>query len=317
MPRSPRGKTNVSSDGTRTVVSKNPNGQGSVYYEEPKTPPGGRTSAGRWRATWTDHAGKRRRVSAPTRAEAEAKRDELAAATDRFRPSRSKFGPDTTIAELISWWLDSVARHRVKASTFDSYRKFGSYLADDIGDWRVIDAGPEAITEWQSRLLDRYAAYTVLNCRKVCRQAFDEAVKFGLIPNNPFNLVKAPRGVAKSNARALTPEDTKRLIRCAQDLRYGAVVTLLFCQGWRISEVLGLAWEDLDLDAGTAHIRRGATYSPSTGTVLGTTKTFGAQGEHYLAPSSMGTTYGAIGRSRTTSVIRSAPTGPATPTTVR
>jgi integrase len=30
-------------------------------------------------------------------------------------------------------------------------------------------------------------------------------------------------------------------------------------KGWRASEVLGLAWDDLDLDAATAQIRRGAS----------------------------------------------------------
>jgi hypothetical protein len=41
-------------------------------------------------------------------------------------------------------------------------------------------------------LLDRFAPYTVLNCRKVCRQAFEAALKVGLIASNPFDLVKAP-----------------------------------------------------------------------------------------------------------------------------
>jgi len=58
----------------------------------------------------------------------------------------------------------------------------------------------------------------------------------------------------------------------------------LFCQGWRVSEVLGLAWDDLDLDAGTAHVRRAATHSAASGVTLGPTKTSGAQGLHHLAP---------------------------------
>ena len=63
-----------------------------------------------------------------------------------------------------------------------------------------------------------------------------------------------------------------------QSQRLGAAVTLFFCQGWRVSEVLGLAWEDLDLVAGTAHLQRGAAYTPSARTVLGPTKTSGAEG---------------------------------------
>jgi integrase len=199
----------------------------------------------------------------------------------------SRFSRDTTVAELTDWWLESVARHQVKTSTLDSYRKFASYLADDIGTHAVVDVGPETLTMWQSNLLDEYAPYTVLNCRKVCRQAFAEAVKVGLIPANPFDLVKAPRAKRVSAGRALSAEDAKALILAAQSLRLGAAVTLLFCQGWRVSEVLGLAWEDLDLDAGTAQIRRGASYTASIGMVIGSTKTSGAEGIHYLAPVSV------------------------------
>ena len=56
----------------------------------------------------------------------------------------------------------------------------------------------------------------------------------------------------------------------------------------RVSVVLELAWEDLDHDAGTAQIRRRASYTSSVGMVLGSTKTSGAEGIHYLAPASVG-----------------------------
>lgn len=81
-------------------------------------------------------------------------------------PNFRRFSRQTTIAELTDWWLDSVARHQVRTSTLDSYRKFAGYLADDIGTHRVVDVGPETLTQWQSKLLDKYAPYTVLNCRK-------------------------------------------------------------------------------------------------------------------------------------------------------
>jgi integrase len=123
-----------------------------------------------------------------------------------------------------------------------------------------------------------------LNCRKVCRQAFAEALKVGLLPSNPFDLVKAPRARRLTSGRALSSDDARKLSLAAQEIRLGAAVTLLFCQGWRVSEALGLAWEDLDLDAGTAQIRRAAAYTPSVGVILGTTKTAGAEGVHHLAP---------------------------------
>ncbi len=154
--------------------------------------------------------------------------------------------------QLLSWWLETVARHQVKVSTLDSYRKFASYLCADLGSMPVVAVGPETLTVWQSDLLDRYAPFTVLNCRKVCRQAFTEAVKVGLIAANPFDLVKPPPARPVNEGRALSPDEARRLISAAEGLRWGAAVVLLFCQGWRVSEVLGLAWEDVDLEAATA-----------------------------------------------------------------
>ena len=287
MPRQPRGKRIGSDDHEFSVVSKNSNGDGSVYFEPGRTEKDGRVRKGMWRATYRDAAGKTKRVSGQTRVAAEVRRADKLTEIESAPKVGSRFSRETTVTELIDWWLDSVARHQVKTSTFDSYRRFAGYLADDIGGLAVVDVGAETITAWQSKLLDRYAPFTVLNCRKVCRQAFMEAVKVGLIASSPFDFVKAPKAKRVKAGRALDPDEAKALIRAAESLRLGAAVTLLFCQGWRVSEVLGLAWEDLDLDAGTAQIQRGLSYSKSVGTVLGSTKTSGAEGIHYLAPISV------------------------------
>lgn len=287
MPKTPRGKRVTLADGAVHVVAKNPNGDGSVYFEGPSERADGRVVRGRWRATYVGPDGRRRTVSAPTRALAEVRRAEILADLKTRPAGASRFSRSTTVAEMAEWWLESVARHQVKTSTMDSYRKFTAYLVDELGDRAVTDVGPEVLTSWQSGLLDRFAPYTVLNCRKVCRQAFAEALKVGLIASNPFDLVKAPPAKRVSDGRALSVDEARALIVAASEYRLGAAVTLLFCQGWRISEVLGLAWEDCDLDERTAQIRRAASYTPSAGMTLGTTKTSGAEGVHHLAPISV------------------------------
>ncbi|MGK2947571.1 MAG: hypothetical protein ACSLFP_03285 [Acidimicrobiales bacterium] len=93
-------------------------------------------------------------MAAPTRLEAEAKRDARAAAGKRLRPA-SRFDPESTVDDLLEWWLHSIAKHRVKTSTYDSCARFASYLAEGIGSYAIIDVGTEALTEWQSDLLDR------------------------------------------------------------------------------------------------------------------------------------------------------------------
>jgi integrase len=54
--------------------------------------------------------------------------------------------------------------------------------------------------------------------------------------------------------------------------RYAAVVAIMFTVGLRVSEVLGLGWCDIDLDAGTADVRR-AVVAGEGGRRFGPTKT--------------------------------------------
>lgn len=67
-----------------------------------------------------------------------------------------------------------------------------------------------------------------------------------------------------------------------------AAVAILFTSGFRVSEVLGLAWDDLDLDAGTATVRRGSTYTGGgVGQRLDAPKTERTAGIVYLAPAAV------------------------------
>lgn len=65
-------------------------------------------------------------------------------------------------------------------------------------------------------------------------------------------------------------------------------MAILFTSGLRASEVLGLSWDDLDLDAGTARVRRAVTYSGGgVGLRIDRPKTARTGGVHHLAPTAV------------------------------
>ena len=272
MARTSIGKRSVGRDGALHVHGKASNGEGSIY----------RDSDGAWRATYSVPGEARpRRVRGKTREEAIARR--MVKLEELSQIQSSTFHRDATVAELAAWWLDVVARHRVRPSTFGTYRDRVQRITDTLGVMPVRSVKPERVARWQSDLLKSgLASGTVADVRVTLHQVLEQAVIHELIASNPVDRVAAPKVTHKA-ARALTSEEARRLVETASADRLGAAVALLFVQGWRVSEVLGLAWEDLDLDGSVALVRRAAVYVDGEGMVLGQTKNAGAAGTHHLS----------------------------------
>lgn len=89
----------------------------------------------------------------------------------------------------------------------------------------------------------------------VLKSALEHAVREGELPRNIARNVKAtaPR---PRRFRPLTATEARRFLDAARGDRLHALYELALRTGLRKDEFLGLHWEDLDLSAGTAAIRR-------------------------------------------------------------
>jgi integrase len=256
------------------VVNKAPNGEAQPYFDK---------SRGVWVAPWRKPNGKVGRPTGKTRALAIASRDrhiEKAAQEAKFGELGEGFSAETTVGDLSTWWLEHVARHRVRSTSLATYRKHASVIEGKLGAVPVCELRAEQVTTFVSDLLDEGSASRAKNVRTLLVQILEQGVEFGLCTQNVARKVKAPKAAPKQR-RTITPDQTQRLIaEC--DPRFAAAAALCFVQGWRISEALGLAWQDLDLDEGSVLVRRGSTYADRVGMVLGPTKTRGATGVQML-----------------------------------
>jgi integrase len=86
-------------------------------------------------------------------------------------------------------------------------------------------------------------------------KALKQAVADGLIPRNVTEAVKAPRPV-KKEIRPLNAEQARTLLETARGDRLEALYVVAVTAGMREGELLGLNWEDLDLDVGKLAVRR-------------------------------------------------------------
>ncbi len=118
-------------------------------------------------------------------------------------------------------------------------------------------------------LSHRSLAYTL----GTLRQVFAYAVRAGLVATNPTQAVKVPKA-AHDDGRALLVWDPAQLLafRAVADADEWAGGWRLALSGLRRSEVLGMAWEAVDMDAGTAVVRAGRVAVDGSRTATGDPK---------------------------------------------
>jgi integrase len=81
-------------------------------------------------------------------------------------------------------------------------------------------------------------------------KALKQAIADGLIPRNVTEAVKPPQ-VRREEMQPLTTEQVKVLFEAAKGDRLEALYILAVTAGLRQGELLGLKWDDIDLEVGT------------------------------------------------------------------
>jgi integrase len=88
-------------------------------------------------------------------------------------------------------------------------------------------------------------------------KSLKQATADGLVPRNVASLVRAPRPT-KKEIHPLNRSQVKAFFEAASGVgdRLEAVYVVAVHCGLRQGEILGLKWEDVDLEAGTLSVRR-------------------------------------------------------------
>jgi integrase len=130
------------------------------------------------------------------------------------------------------------------------------YLVPALGKLRLRDVTVKAVQMTLNGLTARgLGPATVEHCRATLRVALQHALKEGLMMQNPAMLVRTPK-LQSAQIAALTPADARAIVAAFEGHPLGPLVTLSLATGLRQGELLGLGWDDVDLDAGTLAVRQ-------------------------------------------------------------
>jgi integrase len=223
------------------------NGEGTIYKRKD----------GRYEARYTVHTAngpKRKATYGKTRAEVAAKLTKAMA--DRDKGVISNTG-SLTLGEYLRVWLEDSVKDSVKQATYEGYaRMVRNHIAPALGGVKLKNLTPPHLRRLYKEKLDsglgtRSVQYIHTTLHKALRQTVDD----GLIPRNVADSVKPPQ-LKRIEMKPLSPEQAKALLEAAGGDRFEALYVLAITAGLRQGELLGLKWQDVDLEAGKLQVRR-------------------------------------------------------------
>jgi integrase len=130
------------------------------------------------------------------------------------------------------------------------------HIIPALGRLKLKDLNPVHVRSFYREKLDSgLSAATVRKMHSVLRKALKQAVLDGLIPRNVCEAVKPPK-VERKEIKPLDREQAKALLEAASADRLEGLYVLAIHTGMREGELLGLKWDDVDLEAGVLRLRR-------------------------------------------------------------
>jgi integrase len=171
-----------------------------------------------------------------------------------------------SVGDYLDKWLQTAARHRVRARTFTDYSELlDRYVRPAIGEKRLSDLRPLHIQSLYTELQERgLSARTVRYTHAVLSSALKQAVKWLMLAQNPASLVDVPK-TTRREMQALSPEEAKRFLAESSKDRWSALFALALSTGMRPEEYLGLQWKDVDLEKGISTVQRALVWNRKGG----------------------------------------------------
>lgn len=175
-----------------------------------------------------------------------------------------------TVGQWMDEWFEAYAKVKVRPSSHQTYKGYiENHIKPNIGDIPIekltslqlqkfyrllLTEGriPRIESEKQPRGL---SAKTVRNINQVISSAMDMAVRHKLILSNPTEGCELPK-VEHREMKTLPAEQLGAFLREAKESGVYELYYLDLATGLRRGELLGLKWEDVDLQNGIIHVRR-------------------------------------------------------------
>ena len=216
---------------------------------------------------YVDVLGKTKRIYAKTLQELREKEQQIK--RDQMDGLDVYVAGDADLNYVFDRYISTKTELRKTTMTNYMYM-YDKFVRDSFGKLKVRSIVFSQVVAFYKQLHDvqglEYATVDTINT--MLHPAFDMAVRDNIIRNNPsygaMKDIKKKFGKNKGIRNALTAEQQKAFLTYVRESkvhwRWDNLFTVLFGTGLRISECVGLRWEDIDLDNKIINVNHQAVY---------------------------------------------------------
>ena len=209
---------------------------------------------GRWRAEISLEGGGRKTYYGKTRREVA---DKLKEALRDQQQGTLVTGANQTVATFLERWLADSVKPSVRPRTHEGYcQQVRVHIIPALGKLHLTKLTAQHLqTHYQAQLAAGLSSSSVRQQHAILHRALEQAARWRLVARNVADLVDAPQPARKEMQPLDTGQVRRFLIAAAED-RFYALYCLAVTTGMRQSELLGLAWVDVDLDRASLAVRQ-------------------------------------------------------------
>lgn len=182
----------------------------------------------------------------------------------------------TLFKPYVEAWMETFKKPKLKPKTCQTYIGYlHTHLYPAFGERYIEEITTQDVQQFMNERA-HLAKKSINNYRRFLEQILDAAVEDKIIEENPTKSKRLANPSDKVTPRKAIPEEQfKEIMKNLFKLEDGAeklILALLIFTGMRRGEVLGLKWEDIDIEKKRIQVRRNVTH-PGNAPVIGTTKT--------------------------------------------
>jgi integrase len=172
--------------------------------------------------------------------------------------------PRQTLAQFLTDWLENSQRQSVRPRTYERYEELVRlHIAPALGRYELQKLSAQHLQAFYAKKAEEGLSATTINhFHNVLHKALDTAVKWNLVARNVCDLVSPPRR-KRYEVHPLTLEQVHKLLAVVEGHEMEALFRLALATGLRRGELMGLKWQDINLDAGVLQVRRILSRVPS------------------------------------------------------